>query len=346
MGNFNAARSFIYIAGNVIDPFQNNTNENTIYGQHNASIHQITGHGHTGAVGDGPVLTPAAVPFITSLVVPLGSVIPWYDFAGILTYGAGPGFTVDNTHWQYCDGSLIANAGPLNAQNTPDLSGRVIIGYGTDGGGNNGSAAWNAAPLGTANNLLNLQHVHDMGHGHAFTQPTVDAHTHTMPHTHDVNIAAFNSADESAHTHSSGTLSFQTLFWDDGVASFALSGYDNAGASLSLLDVGVQVAVPGVPTSGGVAGMGPTVDTNFYTGAGAGSTGAGTAHNHSIDPPNTTSSAASTATTSNASVNTTSGGAVTAFAGNTANAVGGPADWTQVNITPRSIRFRYLMRIL
>lgn len=58
MGNYQAIRSFVYIAGNVILPAQNNTNENTIYNQHNLAFTGTTGvgHGHTGAAFDGPLL--------------------------------------------------------------------------------------------------------------------------------------------------------------------------------------------------------------------------------------------------------------------------------------------------
>lgn len=60
-GNFNATRPFIYINGNVIDANQNNPNETTIYNAHNASMHELTGHEHTGAVGDGPKLTSSSI---------------------------------------------------------------------------------------------------------------------------------------------------------------------------------------------------------------------------------------------------------------------------------------------
>jgi hypothetical protein len=54
--NFTATRTYIYVAGNIIDPAQNNTNENTIYNKFNASINATTGHTHSGATGDGPKL--------------------------------------------------------------------------------------------------------------------------------------------------------------------------------------------------------------------------------------------------------------------------------------------------
>ena len=61
MGDFTTARSYLYIAGNIIDPDQNNINENNIYTAHNGAFHQTTGHRHTGAVGDGPILGATSI---------------------------------------------------------------------------------------------------------------------------------------------------------------------------------------------------------------------------------------------------------------------------------------------
>lgn len=60
-GNFIVFRSFVYIPGALIRSSENNTNENTIYGGHNGAFNEITGHEHTGAPGDGPLLGPASI---------------------------------------------------------------------------------------------------------------------------------------------------------------------------------------------------------------------------------------------------------------------------------------------
>lgn len=60
-GNFIRARSYVYINGNIIQAFENNTNENTIYEGHNSSMNGLTGHAHTGATGDGPKLGPSSI---------------------------------------------------------------------------------------------------------------------------------------------------------------------------------------------------------------------------------------------------------------------------------------------
>ncbi len=55
-GNFVRVRSYIYINGNVIQALENNTNENNIFEGHNSSMNELTGHQHTGAPGDAPLL--------------------------------------------------------------------------------------------------------------------------------------------------------------------------------------------------------------------------------------------------------------------------------------------------
>lgn len=59
MSDFTATRPYSYTTLSTIDPNQNNLNETTLYGKFNGAINATTGHGHTGAVGDGPVITVA-----------------------------------------------------------------------------------------------------------------------------------------------------------------------------------------------------------------------------------------------------------------------------------------------
>lgn len=57
MTDFTAVRPHIYVSGAVILAANHNENENGIYNPFNASINGTTGHTHSGATGDGPVLT-------------------------------------------------------------------------------------------------------------------------------------------------------------------------------------------------------------------------------------------------------------------------------------------------
>lgn len=123
--------------------------------------------------------------------LPVGTIVPFYDFGGTVTF--------NTALWRYCDGSVLAYPGsPLNGLTLPDLSGRYPVGFGTDGGGNIGTAPWATAAVGNAGNTVNLQHSH-----------TVDAHHHTGPsHTHTIAAHNHSTADHvlditeiPSHTH-------------------------------------------------------------------------------------------------------------------------------------------------
>lgn len=61
MADFTATRLYTYVTGNLIDPVQNNYNENEIYNKHNSSMNALSGHGHTGTTGDGPQINDAYI---------------------------------------------------------------------------------------------------------------------------------------------------------------------------------------------------------------------------------------------------------------------------------------------
>ena len=61
MSDFIATRSFLYVAGNIIDPTQNTTNELGIYNPHNAAFNDASGHKHTGTTGDAPRIPSANI---------------------------------------------------------------------------------------------------------------------------------------------------------------------------------------------------------------------------------------------------------------------------------------------
>lgn len=384
MGNFIAVRPHIYVSGAVILAANHNANETTLYVAHNGAFNDATGHGHTGSTGDGPKLTSAGLdltanftwtgthtfsaallkvkgagagiaslqyansatsrtftfpdpgasdtlvtltatqtltnktltaPTIASLanvpgVPPIGSIIPFYDFNAGLTFNA--------TYWAYCNGQSIA-VGSLGAQTLPDLSNRYLVGFGTEGGGDNGSAAWATAAVGNASHQVNLQHSH-----------TVSSHTHDLAnHTHD--LANHTHAGPS-HTHDSGTLQFAVMnFVSDGtsrscdsysgvsVASDDVKFYTQAGSQVTLFYINTASEGFGVDES--------VTRQTFYTASGAGNTGSsGTGNtggpntNTSGTPSSNTSSAATPGTDSQLS--------------------------TTQSIQPRSVRVRYIMRIL
>jgi len=145
-------------------------------------------------------ITGAGVITVTgsgSGLLPIGTLVPFYDFNGALTF--------NTALWRYCDGSVLAYpASPLNGQTLPDLSGRYPVGFGTDGGGNIGTAPWATAPVGNAGNTVNLQHSHTVA-GHTHTGPS---HTHNVTaHTHSISVDG-----DHAHTGLTDVISNNTGF--------------------------------------------------------------------------------------------------------------------------------------
>lgn len=58
MSDFTTSRTYMYVAGAIINPTENTRNEDNIYNAHNGAFNALIGHGHTGSVGDGPPLLP------------------------------------------------------------------------------------------------------------------------------------------------------------------------------------------------------------------------------------------------------------------------------------------------
>jgi hypothetical protein len=92
--------------------------------------------------------------------VPIGSIIPFYDFNGALAF--------DTDRFAYCDGSSKTIEG-IGSQTLPDLSNRYLVGFGTEGGGDMDTAAWDTAAVGLASHQANLAHTH-----------TGPSHSHTL----------------------------------------------------------------------------------------------------------------------------------------------------------------------
>ena len=119
----------------------------------------------------------AILPFIG----PVGTIYPFYDYNGALTF--------DSDYFAYCDGQSVEISG-LGMSTLPDLSGRYLVGFGTDGSGNIDIAAWATTVVGNASNTINLSHSHTVNsHSH-----TVNSHTHTIAnHTHTISASGDHS---------------------------------------------------------------------------------------------------------------------------------------------------------
>ena len=104
---------------------------------------------------------------ILSIVPPIGSIIPFDDFDGAVTF--------DSNYYAYMDGAVLSDAlSPLNGETLRDLSGRYLVGFGTDGGEDIDSVAWSAGPVGNAGHQIDIAHTHT-GPSHTHGEGTLYA---------------------------------------------------------------------------------------------------------------------------------------------------------------------------
>ena len=212
---------------------------------------------------------------VEKALVPIGSIIPFYDFDASATF--------DSNYWAYCNGDTKTLGNGIGSKTLPDLSNRYLVGFGTEGGTDIGSATWATAAVGNASHQVDLSHIHN------------------------VDIASLTSGSESSHTHGVGTFQFKTLHYTSTASAYYV--YDLNGSSVLFGSRTARNLIAG-GTEHHIGG--PSINQQFYTKDGTGTSGAGSAHSHSVDPPSTAS---------------TSGGSATQ------------------SIQPRSIRVRYIMRI-
>ena len=152
----------------------------------------------------GDVLTVAAgipswaAPAAGSGSFPIGAITAWCDFNGTLALDA---------NYRYMDGSVIAAVGsPIDGKTTDDLSGAYIVGYGTLGAGDIGTAPYSVSPVGNVDHIVNLSHTH-----------TNSAHQHTLgSHTHDMGTLK----SKIAETNTAGTDSL--TFYDSNGVGYAV----------------------------------------------------------------------------------------------------------------------------
>lgn len=259
--------------------------------------------------------------------VPIGSIIPFYDFNGALV------FNPDN--YVYCDGSVISNIfSPVNGETLPDLSGRYLVGFGIDGGANIGTAPWATAAVGNAGNTINIQHSH-----------VVDPHTHSVPGLSFSQGAGVTGGTapgtntQGTHTHGPGTLQF-LIAQANSVAGApdSFNMFDVSGSALQVLNdsviAGSAFALP-LPSPSVARGDGAfpigTATNNLYTSTGSGVTASDGAHSHTVDSHTHTVPAVS---------GTTGTGVTGSDSPGTNNALS-----TTQSIQPISIRVRFIMRV-
>jgi hypothetical protein len=86
-------------------------------------------------------------------LTPVGTVMTFDDLNGVNT--------VDTDIWAALNGQTISDVlSVYNGLTLKDVSGRYIVGYGTDGGGDIASAAYSMTIVGNAGHSVNLAHIH------------------------------------------------------------------------------------------------------------------------------------------------------------------------------------------
>jgi hypothetical protein len=100
---------------------------------------------------------------------PVGTVFAFDDFNGALTF--------DTEYYAYCNGQTKVVAG-IGSQVIRDMSGRYLVGFGTDGGQDldDSFALAFRDPVGNAGHAINIQHYH-AGPSHVHAGPS---HVHAV----------------------------------------------------------------------------------------------------------------------------------------------------------------------
>lgn len=363
-------RPNLYVPGTVIRSAEVNDDLDTIYNNYNGFIDNTNiapGAGievskfETMNTGEIIIGTALGVPTIVAMsgdatiddagavslasnapgVVPLGTIIPIYDFNGAITYGSGPTFDVDTDKWPFCDGSATTVKG--NPQTLPDMSNRYLVGFGTEGGGDVGTAAWNAAAVGNASHQVNIQHTHiNTLTASNLTVSGTGSGTSTGQSTNSQSTSTSGNASVD-HTHDSGSLKLKIgyttcvshpvmnlYFYNSAGTALAAFSTTSSGATDFVCNITANLwpSASAFNVSGGGA--------DLYTNGGIGATGGqSVTHSHNI---------AHTHGVSGGTVATTVTGTAThGTAQHTLTNVA--AGSTTQDIQPRSIRVRYVMRV-
>jgi len=285
---------------------------------------------------------------------PVGTIIPFYDFNGALTY--------NTTYWALCDGHTVTIAGVVGPQTLPDLSNRYLVGFGTERGGDMGTATWDTSPVGNASHEINLAHSHTVAaHTHDLSN-----HTHTIPsHTHTGTTAASGAgatggpstnvtSSESEHTHGPGSLKFQVAKTDPGrgTDTNVLSFFDRDEAPISVTKANVDLGGSGFQVTHPY--YAPYRPETFYTklvpsstrpgDVNGGSTERGSPHSHTMGNHTHSVSSHTHTFTTDASVADVTGRPSSNTSGSASPRTDSQLSATQ-SIQPRSVRVRFLMRI-
>jgi len=168
---------------------------------------------------------------VTTLIndlVPIGTIIPFYNYNNLVSYNAD--------YWQLMNGETIDDAlSPFDTQVATDMSGRYMVGFGTDGDENMGTDPWSVTPAGNAAHQIDIRHNHS---------------------------SASHSHSSASHSHGAGTLKFKVAESTSTVFQFYTSG----GTATTALGQGVITF-----NQGGISNASKSWSTGtWYTDSGSG----------------------------------------------------------------------------
>jgi hypothetical protein len=302
----------------------------------------------------------AALQEAGAALVPVGSIIPFYDLGAVCTFTAA--------NWEYCDGSVVTSAtSPIVGQTKPDLSNRYLVGFGTEGGTDIDTAAWATAAVGNANHQIDLAHTH-----------TGPSHTHTVTATGTSDAegtgatgsggtgatggsGTLTSNNESSHTHG-GSVSGTTINGDSHTHSvsgiYAEIGADSTPGSICFISSGTSVtmdrrvywdATYSYTTGNSDSTLCANIDgtlgsesTHEHEFSDSFTTSSNSGHSHTI-ATHTHTGPSHTHTGPSHTHTFTSGSATSSASGTGATGSAGSAT---TDIQPRSVRVRFIMRVL
>lgn len=131
---------------------------------------------------------------LINFLVPIGSTMLFNDFNGVLS--------VSGTYWTPENGTTVTDPDSLlNGKTLDDVSGRYVVGFGSDGGGDIDSAAWSAGAVGNTGHVVDL------------------------------------SAVGAAHTHGVGSLQFQTGRLYSAAGNLEFYMFDSSGSDDKVLNI-------------------------------------------------------------------------------------------------------------
>ena len=244
---------------------------------------------------------------IEKALVPIGTIIPIYDFGGALTF--------DSDYYAYCNGQSKTIGGV--SRTLPDLSNRYIVGFGIEGAGTGangvGNATWSVDPVGEASHQVSLTHTH------------ANSLTYVTPrHYHGrgtFTVSSSTGSESADHTH-------------------AVSGGSHRHYLTDYLYWNNQ------PSGGSTTAKSPVADTS-NGGSSHTSNTSNTTHTHTVGGRSAAHTHSVTNTYSGSIGYTSGENGDGSGYASAKNVGGSITEWTNgsQSIQPRSIRCRYIMRI-